>query len=97
MPTMCCRSPFWIGCDLSTSVILNITASDCWDLATLAFPPFAYDTQYYVVALAGNDIGTGVVDLGDPNLSVSDCVPFILPQHQKLHSPEVRPFATGTT
>ena len=62
------------GPDLATAAILDIQPGNCWDLAMLAFPPFATGDTYYAVALAGNNDGTGVADVTDPNLNVSPSV-----------------------
>ncbi|MGK0279827.1 MAG: gliding motility-associated-like protein, partial [Litorivivens sp.] len=64
--------------DFDAAVVYYISDSNCWDVAadldlvgTLTF-----GTQYYVVAVAGNDIGNGLVDLGNPNISVSEPMPI---------------------
>ena len=62
------------GPDLATAAILDIQPGNCWDLTTLAFPPFATGGTYYAIALAGNNDGTGVADITDPNLDVSPSV-----------------------
>lgn len=62
------------GPDFATASVIQIQDGNCWDLSTIGFPPLEYNVPYYGVVIAGNDDGTGLVDLTHPNISVSDPV-----------------------
>ncbi|MCB0397909.1 MAG: SprB repeat-containing protein, partial [Flavobacteriales bacterium] len=66
--------------DYNSAVVYYISAANCWDVdidldmaGTLT-----YGTEYYLVAVAGNDQGNGLVDLGNPNISISEAMPFTI-------------------
>lgn len=65
--------------DFDAAVIYEISAANCWDVALDLDlgGALSFGTQYYVVAVAGNDQGNGLVDLGNPNISVSEPMPII--------------------
>lgn len=66
-------------CDFATATVLDLQNGNTWDSsADLSFPPLNYDQTYYVVALAGDDDGSGLVNLASPTLNVSDCVPVTI-------------------
>ena len=57
--------------------VISISDIDCWDVtADIGFPPLVYEQTYYAVAIAGNDDGSGLVDLTNPNISVSNPAPI---------------------
>ncbi len=57
---------------LSTVLATNNTPSFSFNPATMT-----YGTTYYVSAIAGNDNGSGNVDLNDPCLNVSNATPIV--------------------
>ncbi len=65
--------------DFNTALILDVSDVNCWDIATdLNFPPFVCGNTYYVVAIAGNDDGGGLVDLTNADISISEAMAVTL-------------------
>lgn len=63
--------------DPETAIVLEQNSLNCWDIPTdLAFPPYEYNTTYYGVVIVGNNNGSGLVDLANPNISFSEPLPF---------------------
>ena len=64
--------------DFSLANVLVLQDNNCFDLTAIGYPPLAYNEQYYGVVIAGNDDGGGLVDLNNPNISVSNADPFVI-------------------
>lgn len=63
--------------DENLGVVYFISDQPSWNAADLDFGnTLQYGTTYYLSAVAGDDDGSGVVDLGSPNINVSVGMPF---------------------
>ncbi len=61
-------------------VVYFISDTPSWDIvADLNMGvTLQYDVQYYISAVAGDDDGSGTVDLGAPGISISEGMPFVI-------------------
>ena len=61
-------------------VVYFISDTPSWDIATELDlgNTLLYDTQYFISAVAGDDDGSGIVNLGADGISVSQGTPFVI-------------------